>query len=381
MNANSQRDFKFQFQLKIQNRLRVPRLRSKFLIMDLSVQLGKIRLKNPLICASCEFTMTAAGIKAALDAGAGAVIAKSVNESPEAARQLSQAEYVLLNDDWQVISWDDKNGQDASLFCRSGMAQSPLDEWLRMLVELDGYARSKDSYVVGSITVAAVEPAAEIAARMEAAGLRWIELNLSAPHGREAAGGAVRQITASDVVAEYVRRVRRVVRAPLAVKLTAQTDDPVDLAKVAIAEGADMLVLMGRTPGFMPDIETQKPVLGSSAAIGGRWALPATLYWISKCWRNLSREVPIIGTNGARYADDVVRFLLSGARAVEMASVVMTNGPQVFRSMISDLEQYCERKKLTRLEEIIGRAADAAASYAELPVIERSAYPWDRFTR
>jgi dihydroorotate dehydrogenase (NAD+) catalytic subunit len=67
--------------------------------MDLSVDLEKIRLKNPLICASSEITMTADGIRAAIDAGAGAVIAKSVNESPEAAAQLSKADYVLLDDD------------------------------------------------------------------------------------------------------------------------------------------------------------------------------------------------------------------------------------------------------------------------------------------
>ena len=324
--------------------------------------------------------MSAAGIKAALDAGAGAVISKSVNESPQAARQLDTAEYVLLDNNWHVIPWEGSHAQDASLFCRSGLAKTPLDEWLTMLAGMDAYAHSKDSYVVGSITVAEAEPAAEIAARMEAAGLRWIELNLSAPHGREAAGGAVRQITATEIVADYVLRVRRAVSVPLAVKLTAQADDPLELAKVAIAEGADMLVMTGRTPGFMPDIETHKPILNSWAAIGGRWALPTSLYWVSKCWRNVSREIPIIGTNGARYAEDVLRFLLSGARAVEMASVVMTNGPQVFSSMIAELEKYCKRKNISRLEELVGRAAAAAATYGELPVIERAGYPWDRFT-
>lgn len=349
--------------------------------MDLSIHLGKIRLKNPLICASCEFTMTAAGIKAALDAGAGAVIAKSVNESPQAARQLDTAEYALLDDNWHVTPWEDNRAQDASLFCRSGLAKTPLSEWLTMLAEMDAYARSKDSYVAGSITVAEAGPAAEIAGRMEAAGLRWVELNLSAPHGREAAGGAVRQITATEIVAEYVRQVRRAVRVPLAVKLTAQADDPLQLARVAIAEGADMLVMTGRTPGFMPDIETHKPILNSWAAIGGRWALPSSLYWVSKCRRNVSQEIPIIGTNGARYAEDVLRFLLSGARAVEMASVVMTSGTQVFSSMIVELEKYCERKNVSSLEELVGKAADAAATYGELPVIKRTGYPWDRFTR
>src|SRR6185312_1791034 len=345
--------------------------------MDLFVTLGKIRLKNPLICASSEVTMTAEGIRAAIDAGAGAVIAKSVNESPQAARQLSTADYVLLGENWQVIPWNAAEAErgHASLFCRSGLAQMPLEDWLKMLADLDQYAREKHSIVAGSITVAQAVPAAEIAAKMQAAGLRWIELNLSAPHGREAS--AVAQVTAAEAVRDYVRRVRQAVTVPLAVKLTAQADDPLLLARIAVEEGADMLVLTGRVQGFMPDLETQKPILGSWGAIGGSWALPASLYWVSKCWRNVTRDIPIIGTNGARSADDVLRFLLSGARAVELASLVISNGPEVLREMIAEIEHYCERKKVGSLPQLVGKADDAALTYGELPVISRGSYPWE----
>lgn len=342
--------------------------------MNLSIDLGKLRLKNPLICASSEATMTAQGIRAAIDAGAAAVIAKSVNESAEAARQLSKADYVLLDKSWNAIPWDSPDRSQASLFCRSGLAQMPLDEWLKMLAELDRYAQTKDSWVAGSITVAEAAPAAEIARRMQEAGLRWVELNLSAPHGREAS--AVRQITAEDNVREYVRRVRSAITVPLAIKLTAQADDPLALARIAIEEGADMLVLTGRVQGFMPDIETHKPILGSWGAIGGTWALPASLYWVSKCFRNVSRDVSIVGTNGARSWEDVIRFLLSGAKAVELASLVMTNGPGIFSDMIRELEQYCAKKHLTRLDELVGRAADAALTYAEIPE-SKTRYPWN----
>jgi dihydroorotate dehydrogenase len=345
--------------------------------MDLSAELGKISLKNPLICASSEFTMTAAGIKAALDAGAAAVVAKSVNESAQAARQLDTADYVLLDQNWNVVSWDSRNLDQASLFCRSGLAKTPLDEWLKLLAELDDYARTKNAYVVGSITVSNPGPAAEIAAQMEAAGLRWIELNLSAPHGREASGGAVRQITDGGMVSDYVQQVRKATRLPLAVKLTAQTEDVVALAQHAVANGADMLVMIGRFPGFMPDIESHGAVLGSWGAIGGRWSLPTSLYWVSKCWRALPHDVPLIGTNGARSSDDIVRFMLSGARAVELASLVLTHGPGVFTEMIGSLNRYGDRKNILRLSDIVGIAADSSRSYGSLPMITRSSYPWD----
>jgi dihydroorotate dehydrogenase (NAD+) catalytic subunit len=344
--------------------------------MDLSAELGRISLKNPLICASSEFTMTAAGIRAALDAGAAAVVAKSVNESPEASRQLDSADYVLLDQNWNVVSWNSNVGQ-ASLFCRSGLVKTPLHEWLMLLAELDHYALTKNAYVVGSITVANPGPAAEIAQQMETAGLRWIELNLSAPHGREASGGAVRQITAAEMVGDYVQQVRKAIRLPLAVKLTAQTEDVVALAQQAVANGADMVVMIGRFPGFMPDIESHRPVLGSWGAIGGGWSLPTSLYWVSKCWRAVSHDVPLIGTNGARSSDDVVRFLLSGARAVELASLVLICGPSVFTEILESLSNYGKRKNIARLADIVGKAADASAAYGSLPVIPRSSYPWD----
>ena len=349
-------------------------------MIDPSADFGRIRLKNPIICASSEFTMTLEGIRAALKAGAGAVIAKSVNEAPEAARQLDIAQYVLLESGWTISAWE-QAGLEASLLCRSGLAQAPLDQWLEMLARADREARAYDAYVAGSITVAAAAPAARMAAAMEAAGLRWIELNLSAPHGREAVGGAIRQISEAGAVHDYVRAVRAATTLPLAVKLTAQTADPLALAERAIAAGADMLVLMGRFQGFMPDIETMRPILGSAGAIGGRWALPLTLYWIGKCFKALSPATPLIATNGVRIGDDVIRALLSGARGVEIASAVLARGAGVIGEMLVGLQAYCARKGIARLDEIVGRAADAALGYGALAPVGRTGYPWDRFIR
>jgi dihydroorotate dehydrogenase (NAD+) catalytic subunit len=349
-------------------------------MIDLSADLGRIRLKNPIICASCEFTMALEGIRAALKAGAGAVVAKSINEAPGAARQLDIADYVLIDAGWKVAPWEEA-GLEASLFCRSGLAQTPLKRWLEMLGQADREARACDAYLAGSITVAAAAPAARIAAAMEAAGLRWIELNLSAPHGSEAVSGAVRQISDAEVVYDYVHQVRAATTVPLAVKLTTHAGDPLALAERAIAAGADMLVLMGRFQGFMPDIETMQPILGSAGAIGGRWALPLTLYWISKFFKALPTTTPLVATNGVRVGDDVIRALLSGARAVEVASAVLARGAGVMGGMLAGLQTYCARKGIARLDEIVGRAADAALGYGEVAPIKRAGYPWDRFIR
>jgi dihydroorotate dehydrogenase len=346
-------------------------------MVDLTVTLGSLKLKNPLICGSCELTMTEAGIRRCLEAGAAAVVAKSVNESPAAARQLAYADYVLLRPDWSVGSWESPSPED-SLFCLSGLAPAPLEEWLGMLARCDRYARTHAAYVVGSITVADPKAAADIAARMARA-VRCIELNLGSPHGREAEAGAIRTVTEAEPVREYTRGVRRAADCFLIVKL-GQGGDLVAMARAAVEAGADAVAMTGRFPGFMPDLETLGPVLGSWGVIGGPWALPISLYWVSKCRRALPRSVPIIGTNRARSGQDIIRFLLSGARAVEIASLLLMFGPGVIGRLIGEVRAYAERRGVASVEELVGVAADRARTYREVMAARpEEAAPWRRF--
>lgn len=346
---------------------------------DLCVGLAGLTLRNPVIAASSEFTMTEGGIKACLDAGAGAVIAKSVNENPAAAKQLDIAEYVLLDEHHRMTPWSSPGPED-TLFNRSGLAQTSLDDWLAMLARCEEYARLRSSHVIGSITVSAAEPAAEIARRMQEV-VRCVEINLSAPHGREAHTGAVRQLSSPDAVRHYTRTVRAAIDCPLIVKVTGQTDDVVALAHAARDGGADAVAMIGRFQGFVPDLKTRQPVMSSWAAIGGRWAMPVSMYWVSKSHIALP-DVPIIGTNGARDGDDVLRFLLSGACAVEMASAVMLRGPVALSDALTGIADYLAVHGITRVQDLVGMAARATRTYQDLledaqpPTKPR---PWDRY--
>lgn len=345
---------------------------------DVGVRLGPLRLKNPVIAASSEFTMTEAGIMACLEAGAAAVVAKSVNESPDAARQLDIAEYVLVGPDRAVVPWAGAARGD-SLFCRSGLAQCALPDWLAMLARCDEAAKDFDALVIGSVTVSEPGPAAEIAAAMSEV-LRVVEVNLSAPHGREAARGAVRQLSEAASVRMYTEAVRAVVSCPLIIKLTGQSNDVTALAGAALKGGADIVALIGRYPGFLPDLATREAVIGSWAAIGGAWSLPLSLYWVSKCFVSLP-GAPIIGTNGARDGGDVVRFVLSGASAVEMASAVLTHGPMVLGEAVEGVESYLRAQGVASLEELVGSAATGARTYAELAAdsTRPEHRPWEDF--
>ena len=110
--------------------------------MSLGVTLGKVELKNPLICGSGEHSISSRGVRAALAAGVAAVSAKSTNESEAARRQLDGADYALFDARWNRLPWDFNPPPDAQLFCRSGLIQEPFGAWLERIAALDGDRKS-----------------------------------------------------------------------------------------------------------------------------------------------------------------------------------------------------------------------------------------------
>jgi len=329
-----------------------------------SVSVGSIALKSPLVCGSGEHLMYAQGIRQALAAGAAAVVAKSVNESEAARRQIERTDYVLLDSQWRKLPWDFRPPEDASLFCRSGLSLQAFDEWLPMVAALDREAKAKDAYVIASLVLADLDRCVEMARAIEAAGLRILELNVGAPHGNEAAPGAIVLERDAARVRTIVGRVRAAVRMPLWVKLTGQSEDVAALALAAKEAGADAVTVMGRFIALVPDVETLAPMLGTQAAFGGPWALPLTCRWLAQSRKKLGRDFPLLATNGARSGLDIARFMLAGASAVQVSSAVFTGGFDAISRMTSEFSDYLERKSLAA-PDLVGRAADQIGTYAQ----------------
>ena len=341
----------------------------------LTTTLGQLTLKNPVICGAGEQTMTAAAIRAALDTGAGAVVAKSTNESAAAKAQLDKTDYLLLDAQWNPLPWDFNPPADASLFGRSGLVQRDFGDWLDELVQLDHYARTLDAYVIPSLILSDLEQCADYARQIEQAGLRVLELNIGAPHGEEAAKGAIVLERGAERIETIVRRIRQATTLPLWIKLTGQSEDVVGLAQAARRGGADSVVMMGRFMGFLPDLDSGLPLLGTSAAIGGSWALPLTARWLMLTRKAMADDYPLIATNGARTGLDVARFLLAGASATEMTSAVFTGGYGVLEKAIAELDDYVAKRGST-VAQLLGSAADQVQTYQQ-----QTSRPgwWERF--
>lgn len=328
-----------------------------------AVTVGEVELKNPVVCGSGEHVGTPEGLRAAIDSGAAAVVGKSANESDDGRRQASAAAWKLFDHQWREVRA--ANGSECvSLFNRSGLVPQPWDDWLDTLAAADSYASGRGAYVIASVIPGDPSELGRLVSEVEAAGLRWVELNLSAPHAGEALPGVIAQASTAELVSQLTSRARVATTLPLTVKLTAESADVVALARAALATGADSVAISGRHLAFLPDPETRRPALGTFGAIGGPWGLPLTLRWIAKSRLALGVDVPLIGSNGARGGLDVVRFLLAGAAAVQIATSVIIEGFVALTRVLDELAEYLATHRVA-VADIVGEAADAVLTYQD----------------
>jgi dihydroorotate dehydrogenase (NAD+) catalytic subunit len=333
---------------------------------DLSIEVGALHLKNPLIAGAAEHLIEEAGVRRALDAGAAVVVMKSTNEVEAAKVQLDCAEYAAFDESWQQIAWNASAPASAFIACRSGLYPGAFDQWLETVARLDREAAKRDAYVAASIILGDLDHALKMARQVEAAGLRLLELNIGTPYASQAAKGAVATELLPERVAMIVRAVREAVSIPLWVKISGQSERVPELARAAFTAGADSVVMAGRLLGLIPDLETMTPHLGTTLGVGGYWNLPLTCHWLALSRAAVGRDRPLIATNGIQSGLDIARVMLAGASAAEISSAVMLRGFDLIERSLAELKDYLARKNVNA-HDLIGRAADARKTFAEMP--------------
>lgn len=335
----------------------------------LSVVIGRLRLKNPVIAAPGEHLIDDAGLAAAVASGAGAVVVKSTNESDAARRQLLQAEYAALGPDWQPVAWGPDAPAATTVLTRSGLHPLGFEAWLDQAIRHDRMASASNCLLVPSLVLADLEQAVASARQIEQAGLQVLELNIGTPYASQAAPGAVSTELSPTRVSEIVQTVTAALTIPVWVKLSGQSEQVTALATAATRAGAATVVIAGRALGLVPDLATMTPYLGTSCGIGGYWNLPLTCHWLAETRMALGPDQPLIGINGATNGLDVARMMLAGASAVGLSSAVMMRGFGVLTEAIDTLAAYCRESNGTAAS-LIGRAADARRRFSDMPVLD-----------
>jgi dihydroorotate dehydrogenase len=335
--------------------------------LDLTTRVGTVTLKNPLIAAAAEHLIEEGGVRRAIRAGVGAVVVKSVNEREAAKDQLQRAEYAVLDDHWRPVAWNASAPMSATIACRSGLTPQSFDAWLEQTARLDREAAKSDSYAVASLILSDLDEACRMAKLIEQAGVRVLEFNIGTPYASVTAKGNVTTEFDPARVSVMVGTMRQAIKLPLWIKLTGQSERVPDLARAAFEAGADSVVMAGRLLGFIPDVETLEPMLGTSLGIGGFWNLPITCHWLAVSRAALGPHRALIGINGAQSGLDMARMMLAGASAVAMASPVMLRGVELLERALREFADYLAAKNL-RAADLIGRAADQRKGFADMPL-------------
>jgi len=178
------------------------------------------------------------------------------------------------------------------------------------------------------------------------------EINLSCPHvskmGMEVGDDP-------EAVSKIVSTVRKNTKKPISVKVGVGSVDVIELARTAIDAGANIITAINTLRAMSIDVETMMPILSNRiGGLSGTAIKPIGIRCVYEISKNL--KVPVIGCGGISTWQDVVEYMLAGASAVQIGSVLGSAGPGIFNSITKDLKKYIERKGIMKISEIVGIA-------------------------
>lgn len=302
--------------------------------VDLSVQLGSLTLRNPILTVSgtCGYGNEYAPF---MDLNRlGAFTTKSVTLHERKG-----------NAPWRIV--ETAGGMLNAIGLANVGLERFVSEKVPVLAELQVPAivnvagHTKEEYLTVCERLDAIETIA------------GLELNVSCPN---VCDGMVFG-TQPDLLNDLVKAVRRVVkRALLVVKLSPNVTDITATARAAIDGGADCLSMINTFVGMAIDIEKRRPVLANNTGgLSGPCIKPLALNLVHRVYRDVAKAagVPIIGMGGVQSWKDAVEFLLAGATAVGIGTSLFVDPTTPIR-VIEGIEAYLARQGIASVRELTG---------------------------
>ncbi|UCH70547.1 MAG: dihydroorotate dehydrogenase [Candidatus Bathyarchaeota archaeon] len=287
------------------------------------------KLANPTMLAAGVLGLSAPALMRAAEAGAGAVVTKSVGLKPRMGYPNPTVAQV-----------------DCGLLNAIGLSSPGIYSFRGEIKE----AKKGGVPVVVSIYGFSPEDFAEVARVAAEEGADALELNVSCPHV-EKTGSEIGQNP--RLVAEVVEVVKRSVDKPVLVKLTPNVVDIASIAEAAATAGADAVCAINTVRAMTIDIETTRPVLANRiGGLSGPATKPVAVRCVYEIYRRV--DVPVVGCGGVTTWQDAVEFMLAGASAVQIGTAIAFEGLDVFRSVAKGIDSYLETMSFRSVKEIVG---------------------------
>jgi dihydroorotate dehydrogenase (NAD+) catalytic subunit len=298
--------------------------------VSLAVEVGGLRLKNPLLAASGTFGY-GVEYEGLIDLSRlGGVVSKGLYLEPRDGAptpRIAETPSGLLN--------------------AIGLQGVGIHAFVRDVVPR---MRRHDTALVVNVCGDSVEEYAEVARVCDGTpGIAGLEINISCPNVKQggiAFGGDPRMTHA------VVAAVRAVTRLPVIPKLSPNVADITVFARAAEEAGADALSCINTLVGLAVDVETRRPRLGfGTGGLSGPAIRPIAVRMAWQAARAV--KVPVIGIGGIACAEDALEFLIAGCRAVQIGTANFVD-PQVHERVLAGIGDYLARHGLSDISEVVG---------------------------
>ncbi len=298
--------------------------------MDLSIQIGRINLKNPVISASGTFGYGTEFIDILDISKLGAISVKGLHIDPQGGNPPIR----IVETPCGMLNSIGLQGIGIDSFEKDKM---PILRGYDVPIIVNFWGRSNYEY----------EKACE---RLNAiSGISGLELNVSCPNIK---AGGMSFGTDPEVLSGLVRSIRKMTNLTLIVKLSPNVTSISEMAKIAEYEGADALSLINTISAMAIDIENRKPILANKiGGLSGPAIRPIALRMV---WEAVnSVKIPVIGIGGIMNGNDAMEFIIAGASAIQVGTANFIN-PLSSIQIIEDIKQYCIKHSFNDIKSLIG---------------------------
>jgi dihydroorotate dehydrogenase (NAD+) catalytic subunit len=298
--------------------------------MDLSVQIGSLRLANPLMAASGCYGYGVEYAEAVDLASLGAVVSKGLFLKP---REGHPPERIVET--------------PSGMLNAIGLQGIGVHRYIsEKLPELRRLGATNVINICGSTLDEYVELARILS---DADGVHALELNISCPNIKE---GGITFGCSLHGTFDVVSAVKKVTRLPVIPKLTPNVTDVASFAKAAEDAGADAVSLVNTFLAMAIDVETRRPKLSNIVGgLSGPAIRPIAVRMVYECRRAV--KIPVIGMGGIASATDALEFMIAGATAVQVGTANFVD-PFIWTKLVDGIREYMARHTIARLADLVG---------------------------
>ncbi len=303
--------------------------------MDLSVNLGKLKLKNPVTVASGTFGYAKEFENLVNLRDLGAIITKTITGKPR-----------LGNPPPRLVE------TAAGMLNAIGLQNEGIDDFLKVKFPALKVLGTK---IIVSISAEKIEEFAQLAGRLEDQGVEAVELNLSCPNIKyegKKSRSANMFAQSPKAVSKIVSLVRKKTKLIIIPKLSPNVTDIVAIACSAEDSGADAVSLVNTFLGIAIDSETCRPKLANiTGGLSGPAIKPMALRMVYEVSRSV--KMPVIGMGGIMNLEDALEFIVAGAAAISVGTANFVN-PKISVEIITGLKKYLKQKKIKKISQLVG---------------------------